>query len=132
FALTNRLIDHYLALPTRDYVAEYRASWESSAKEDAAEEAALEAGRLKQAPPHLPLSAYAGQYRDQLGLDVVIALEPDGLKLRYAGGAPATLQHWHGDTFRLSWANPFSQGSPTFVSFGVDARGNVNRLSSEI
>jgi hypothetical protein len=59
-------------------------------------------------------------------------LEQDGLKLRYAGGAPASLKHWHGDTFRLSWTNPFSQGRPTFVTFGLDAKGNVNRLSAEI
>ena len=48
------------------------------------------------------------------------------------GGAPASLKHWHGDTVRLSWANPFSQGRPTFVTFGLDAKGNVNRLSAEI
>jgi CubicO group peptidase (beta-lactamase class C family) len=132
FALTNRLIDHYLGLQTRDYVAEFRTSWQQSEKDDAAEETALDAGRLKHAAPHVPLSAYAGQYRDPLGLDVIVVLEQDGLKLRYAGGAPASLKHWHGDTFRLSWANPFSQGRPAFVTFGLDAKGNVNRLSAEL
>lgn len=132
FALTNRMIDHYLGLQTRDYVAEFRTSWQQGENDEAAEETALEAGRLKHAAPHLPLSAYAGQYRDQLGLDVVVALEQGGLKLRYAGGAPASLKHWHGDTFRLTWANPFSQGRPTFVTFGLDAKGNVNRLNAEI
>jgi CubicO group peptidase (beta-lactamase class C family) len=131
-ALTNRLIDHYLALATHDYVADYRASWQKAEHDDAAEEAALEAGRLKQAAPHLPLSAYAGQYRDQLGLDVVVALEPDGLTLRYAAGAPARLAHWHGDTFRATWASPFSQGRPTFVSFTIDPSGKVTRLGAEI
>jgi hypothetical protein len=131
-ALTNRLIDHYLGLPTRDYVAEYRTSWQRSEEDDAAEEVALEADRLKHAAPHLPLSAYAGQYRDQLGLDVVVTLEPDGLKLRYAGGAPGSLKHWHGDAFRLTWANPFSQARATFVSFALDAKGKVSGLSSEI
>jgi len=131
-ALTNRLVDHYLGRPIKDHVAEFRGSWEKSEKDDAAEEAALEAGRLKQTSPHLPLSAYAGQYRDQLGLDVIVTLEQDGLKLRYAGGAPASLKHWHGDTFRASWANPFSQGRAVFVAFAVDATGKVNRLSCEI
>lgn len=131
-AIASRILDRYLGLPTRDYVTEYRASREKSEKADADAEAALRASRPKGTAPSLPLSAYAGSYRDRLGLDVAVTLESPGLRLRYAGGEPAALQHWHHDTFRMTWANPFSQGRPTFVSFDLDEEGRVKGLRAEI
>jgi len=131
-AMANRILDSYLSLPTRDYVAEYRESWQKSEDKDAADEKALEASRLKNTSPALPLSAYAGTYRDGLGLDIVVAVEGEGLTFRYGGGAPGALTHWHLDTFRLSWPNPYYQGRPAFASFDVDESGRVTGLRMEL
>ncbi|HEY7573929.1 MAG TPA: serine hydrolase, partial [Thermoanaerobaculia bacterium] len=90
-AMAQRILDSYLNLPTRDYVAEYRESWKKSEEKDAADEKALEASRLKNTSPALPLLAYAGTYRDQLGLDVVVGLENEALTFQYAGGVPASM-----------------------------------------
>jgi len=63
-ALAERISDCYLHLSTRDYAAEYRESWEKSEEQDVVQERALESARLKNTTPTLPLSAYAGEYRD--------------------------------------------------------------------
>jgi hypothetical protein len=131
-ALVARAIDHYLQLPTRDYYAEFQAEWEKGEASDAAEEASLDAARIKSAAATLPLGAFAGHYRDRLELDVDVALGNDGLTLAYAGGQPASLRHWHRDTFRLRWENPFSQGRPAFVSFDIDEQGRVKGLRMDL
>jgi len=131
-AMAQRIMDHYLDLSTRDYVAEYRESWRKSAEQDGADERALESSRLKNTSPSLPLSAYAGKYQDALGLEILVTLEKGTLALRYSGGATASLTHWHRDTFRLSWANPFYQGRPAFASFDIDERGKLGGLRMEL
>ena len=113
-ALASRIIDQYLGLQTRDYVAEFRAPWEAGENQDAAEEAALEASRLKDATPSGPLSAYVGSYRDKLGFEVAVTLDKGSLGLRYAGGQPAALKYWHRDTFRDQLGQPVLAG-PTHV-----------------
>jgi CubicO group peptidase (beta-lactamase class C family) len=131
-AMAARILDHYLGLPTRDYVAERKALSDKAQEQEDRDTAALEASRVKNSNPTLPLSAYTGQYRDQLGLGVRIAVHAGSLRLTYAGGEVATLEHWHGDMFRVSWPNPFSQGRPVFVRFDIHQEGKVSGLRMEL
>jgi CubicO group peptidase (beta-lactamase class C family) len=132
-ALTSRILDYYLGAPARDYLAEYRETWNRVRQEDADERKALDAARLKKIKPTLPLASYAGTYRDELGLDVSVTLAGDELVLRYAAGQKATLEHWHGDTFRTRWENPLvAQERAAFVSFRVDEHGKAAGLHMEL
>lgn len=127
--LASRIVDHYLGGPTRDYSAESREGWARDRKRRLDAESALQAARRRDTTPRLPLAAYAGDYRDRLGLDVAVRLEADTLRLTIAGGEPATLVHWHDDQFRGRWQNPFhDEILSMFVTFGIDARGRVDRL----
>jgi hypothetical protein len=77
------------------------------------------------------LPAYAGTFSDDLGLSWFVRLDGDTLLLQYQRGDVAALAHWHHDTFRARWRNPLHADDgerPLFVSFGISARGAVERL----
>jgi CubicO group peptidase (beta-lactamase class C family) len=128
-ALITRLMDHYLDVPTRDYVAELRGPWERDLRawEDQARERL--ASRKTDTKPSLATGAYAGTYRDQLGLDVVVAEENGGLFMRRAGGDRAKLEHWQDDEFMARWENPLHASvRSTLVTFETAEPGRVARL----
>jgi hypothetical protein len=131
-ALASRIQDHYLGSPPRDYVAEYREALTRAEKKDADELRALDSSRLKNTKPSLPLAAYAAVYRDRLNLNVDVAYDGKALVLRYAGGQPGRLEHWHQDTFRVHWQNPLAdQDRVTFATFRIDANGKATDLHME-
>jgi CubicO group peptidase (beta-lactamase class C family) len=130
--IASRIMDHYLAFPARDYSAELRDGWTKSEQAQTDGERALVASRLPRTEPSLPNAAYAGVFKDRLGLDVRVWLEGDTLRLQYGGGEHATLDHWHHDTYRARWRNPLhAKILPTFVSFGLNERGKIDRLHME-
>jgi CubicO group peptidase (beta-lactamase class C family) len=130
--VANRILDHYLASPPRDYLVEYRQSWERNRKRDADERSALEKSRLRKSSPSLPLERYVGLYRDQLMLDVTVTRDANGLALQYANSERAPLEHWHDDTFRVRWARRFAaEDRLTLVTFRVDEHGKSAALQFE-
>jgi hypothetical protein len=127
--IASRIIDHYLGLSTRDYSAEVRESWAREQQAAAEWQRSLDQARLPETRPSLPLGAYTGVFRDRLGLDARVWLEADSLRLQYGGGEIATLEHWHHDTWRVRWQNPFhAKILPTFAAFGLDPEGKIDRL----
>jgi CubicO group peptidase (beta-lactamase class C family) len=127
--IASRIIDHYLGLSTRDYSAEVKESWAREQQAAAAWQRSLDQARLPETRPSLPLGAYTGMFRDRLGLDARVWLEADSLRLQYGGGETATLEHWHHDTWRVRWQNPFhAKILPTFAVFGLDPEGKIDRF----
>ncbi len=132
-AIASRIMDYYLGLATRDYLAEYHESRTRNIQRQAEEQSLLEASRIKNTTPTFPLSQYAGVYRDKLGLDVKLWLEGDSLRLQYGGGEIAILMHWHHDTFRTQWQNPLTnEERATFVQFNMSPQGTVAELQMEL
>jgi hypothetical protein len=130
--IASRIMDYYLGAPARDYSAEVRDWWVKDEQRQVDEERVLEGSRLANTAPSRPLADYAGTFRDRLGLDVKVRLEADTLRLQYGGGEVATLVHWHHDTYRTRWQNPLhAKTLATFASFGLDARGRIDRLHME-
>jgi hypothetical protein len=63
---------------------------------------------------------------------VAIWLDAGALHLRYGGGEPATLEHWHHDTFRVHWSNPWHDADlSTLIAFTLDADRRVTQLLME-
>jgi hypothetical protein len=71
----------------------------------------------------LPLAGYAGRYADSLVGTVVIAEESGGLRLTQGSQLRAALDHWHFDTFRVTWENAWQE--PDLVTFDLSAEGKV-------
>jgi CubicO group peptidase (beta-lactamase class C family) len=122
------VIDALLALPPIDRIGPaLQARAAQHAREQAAA-AARDAARIPGTMPSLALEGYAGDYDDPAYGTVGVALDADGLVLRFSRTPSfvARLEHWHHDTFRAAWADPMvPQG---FVSFVLDASARVREL----
>ncbi|MEX2284436.1 MAG: serine hydrolase [Gemmatimonadota bacterium] len=133
-AIASRIFDHYLNLPTRDYVAEWQEGRIADADRRADEERAMATARQAAVRPTLPLAGYAGRFRDELALTWTVSLENDTLRIRHADGEQGTLTHWSANTFRVRWTNPLRADDAelaVFVRFPISGEGVADLLLME-
>jgi CubicO group peptidase (beta-lactamase class C family) len=131
-AIALRVIDHYLGVAPRDYAAEARAEWLAGSESRARQERDLTALRHTGTAPSLAPAGYAGTYRDRYELFWIVSVDAGYLRLRYANGDIANLEHWHHDTFRVRWSSPLRADDgerPLFVVFAVSATGVADGLT---
>lgn len=121
--LLNHIIDAFIDAPKRDWNEfSLRRDREEQARAGAAQEA-QEKARVTGTQPSLPLEAYAGTYENVMYGDAVISVENGALVLERSDAFRATLDHWHYDTFRATWAD---EGLGTaMVTFELDPRGRI-------
>lgn len=132
-ALTLQILDAYLQPGQRtDWIAGYAAAAaRAKDKADKAWQARL-AARDAGTRPSLPLSAYAGTWRDPWFGDIEIVPQGDALRIRalHSPLLQGTLQHWQHDTFLARWDERTLNGD-AFVSFSLDADGKPREARME-
>ncbi|MFC5741005.1 serine hydrolase [Dyella tabacisoli] len=112
-----------------DWVAVYdRAVKKSEAKADDSWKKHADA-RDKNSKPSLPLSKYAGTYRDPWYGDVIVSNEAGKLRLRFSKTAQliGTMESWQHDTFIVRWDDR-ALNADAFVSYALDADGAVREV----
>jgi hypothetical protein len=77
--------------------------------------------------PHLPLAGYAGTYRHEVGGEIAVRVEGQGLRLDYGPGLRGPLTHWSQDTFRVAWDARWR--GEALVTFALDPAGTPVALS---
>ncbi|UJB17182.1 MULTISPECIES: serine hydrolase [Lysobacter] len=132
-ALTLRALDAYLDAPKTDWNAAYAAALAKSrdkADEDWNKHVAARDAKSK---PSLPLSGYAGAYRDPWYGDVFIEPAAGG-KLRVRFGRTkdlvGELSHWQHDTFIVRWDQRWLNAD-AFLNFALTPDGKVRELRME-
>jgi hypothetical protein len=85
-------------------------------------------GRVEGTSPSLALAKYAGGYADSLYGSIEVRTGPNGLELDMDPGHRADLSHWHYDTFRARYRDPTMNEGSNFVTFRLDARGEVQAV----
>jgi CubicO group peptidase (beta-lactamase class C family) len=132
-ALTLRILDAFLQPAQRnDWIAAYAAAADKArAKADQAWQARV-AARDARSKPSLPLSAYAGTWRDAWYGDVEVVQEGAKLRMRFKPSPllSGTLQHWQHDTFLVKWDDRTLNGD-AFVTFSLDADGKPREARME-
>lgn len=123
------LLDHYLGLEPRDWVAAFQ-TWNRQRLD--AGLAALQAaggGTRKASRPSLPAAGYAGRYADAWYGPIEIAERAGKLRIdfRQTPNMGGTLGHWQYDTFRVQWDD--SAIEPAYVTFALDAEGKVAQIT---
>lgn len=125
--IRNAILDHLLGVPAYDWVASYVARTRQAQAEAMTSMAAGEA-KPPEGAPSLPLSAYAGRYRDAWYGDIVVSAKGRGKAERlHIAFVPtpafkSALEPWGTDTFRTRF--PAGAGEDAVVSFAV-ANGKV-------
>jgi CubicO group peptidase (beta-lactamase class C family) len=118
-AVGNQILDAYVGAPKRDWIAIGLSYDESRARQASAVEAELaKVLNTGAAPPPLPLTAYAGHYRDPWRGDAEIRLEAGRLVLKFSRteGLEGTLRPFKGNVFIVRW-NDRSLNADAYVRF---------------
>ncbi|BFI96466.1 MAG: serine hydrolase [Rhodanobacter sp.] len=129
-AVTYRVLDAYLNPQHKtDWVAAYDKAvkkFEANADDSWAKH---EAERDKHGKPSLPLSGYAGTYRDPWYGDIVVSDEGGKLRLRFSHTKQlvGTMTPWQHDTFIVRWDDR-SLNADAFVNFALDDDGHVREM----
>jgi hypothetical protein len=127
-AIAYATLDAMLGRPATDWIPPLRESARAAADKARAAERGHEAARAAASRPSLPLSGYAGPYRDPWYGDARIDLEGGRLLLRFSR-SPALagpLEHWHHDTFVARWLD--GKVPDAFVTFALRADGSVEQF----
>ncbi len=123
-AITHRILDVLLDAGERNWSTEMLNARESSKQSAAEKEKGIQAERKKNTKSSLPLTALAGTYHNDLSGDVVLSVKNDKLWFEYNARHRGYLQHWHYNTFRITWDNPiYDMPSKSFISFYLDEGG---------
>jgi CubicO group peptidase (beta-lactamase class C family) len=130
-ALINRIVDTYLGYEPRDWAAEALARVPQMQRvRDSVARAAAE--MRTEAPPPLPLRAYAGRYDNPLFGPIWVRAGASGLTLQMGEGQEADLEYHGGDTFYVIWRDPlFREYYGAHVNF-VRTGGSVSALTTQI
>ena len=131
-AVTLRVLDAYLDAPKTDWNAAYGAAL-AKARQNADDSwAKHEAARAKASTPSLPLTGYAGTWRDRWYGDIAIAEENGRLRMRFSRTRSliGTLEHWQHDTFIVRWDERWLNAD-AFVTFALDADGKPREARME-
>lgn len=88
--------------------------------------------RRADAPPSLPLVAYAGPYASPTLGAATVALEDGRLVFRH-GTLTGELDHWHHDTFRVEWRDVAwrAAAGDGWITFRLDRSGAIEALELE-
>ena len=126
--LMYELLDHYLGLPASDWPEKVIAHKQQRLAEGLKQ---FQATTAKPAGvgPSLSLPRYAGTYADPWYGNIEIGHSRNALTIDFKstprmGGA---LEHWQYDTFITRFDDKTIE--PAYVSFGLDAEGNVERVT---
>ena len=128
-ALMYKIFDFYLKAPERDWSAEMLKVEKRAEDQAKAAEKKAESERVKGTTPSLALAKYAGTFESDMYGATKIALENDKLVVRFGPNFTGDLEHWHYDTFRVTWRDPM-QGKG-FVNFKLNAQGKADVVSIE-
>lgn len=125
-ALRNRILDALMGAPPRDWSAEYLEESKRDEERALTAKKELEQKRVKGTSPSLPLEKYTGRYENRAYGTATVTMDRGKLVVRLGPTHTGDLEHWHYDTFRTVWRNPYLGSEP--INFVLDASGNVEEM----
>jgi CubicO group peptidase (beta-lactamase class C family) len=128
-AIAFHVLDHYLGAPAFDWIDGFKRLEARAEAAAVAAERAASAARDASSKPSLPLSKYAGTYRDAWYGDVAIAEEDGRLVMRFSHTPllVGTLEHWQHDTFIAKWRDRELRAD-AYVTFALNPDGSIDQV----
>ena len=128
-ALMYKIFDFYLKAPERDWSSDLLKVEKGLEVQAKTAEKKMESERVKDTSPSLPLEKYAGTFQSDMYGEAKVAFENQKLVVRFGPNFTGDLQHWHFDTFRVTWRDPM-QGKG-FVNFRLNTQGKADLVNIE-
>src|SRR5262245_3562189 len=127
-ALKYRIFDEFLGGEKKDWSAIHQKTMKGfEAQGKAAEKKRIDE-RVKDTKPSLALDKYAGTYSDEMYGEVKVAQDESGkLVVRYGQAFTGDLEHWHFDTFQVTWRDRVL--GKAMVTFALNASGKVESVN---
>nr|WP_022973992.1 serine hydrolase [Xanthomonas maliensis] len=128
-AVTLQVLDAFLQVPAVDWTAAYAKAVAKADQEADTSWSKHQQARDARSRPSLPLSRYAGTYRDSWYGDVRILQDGKRLRMQFDKTAQlvGTLEHWQHDTFIVRWDDR-SLNADAFVNVALDPDGNIREI----
>jgi CubicO group peptidase (beta-lactamase class C family) len=128
-ALMLKIFDFYLNAPARDWSSEFLKSSKELETRAKTAEKKRESERAKGTSPSLPLEKYAGTFQSEMYGETRVTQEKQKLVIRFGPNFTGDLEHWHYDTFRVTWRDPVH--GKRFINFRLNSQGKVETLNVE-
>ncbi|MFD2569165.1 serine hydrolase [Spirosoma soli] len=125
-ALMYRAFDEFALGVNHDWSAEFRQLYGGFRQQAKTAERRVDSARVMNTKPTLPITAYIGSYADPLYGKVEVTMQEGKLRLSLNSVLTGRLDHWHYDTFRLTYDQFWNGADP--VTFSLDAQGKVAKL----
>ena len=128
-AVMNRVFDLMLGAAQTDWSAELLAATEKLEIQAQEQLQEIEEARIAGTSPSLDPEAYVGVYVDADSLygEIEIASEGGKLVARRGPAVVGDVEHWHYDTFRVTWRDRMLGES--FLRFVLDNEGKVSQVN---
>jgi CubicO group peptidase (beta-lactamase class C family) len=128
-SIAYQVLDHYLGAKAPDYPAIYERQVQQGRTELQALDRRASATRDSTSGPSLPLGRYAGTFRDAWYGDVTMALEGEGLVIRFSRSPSLVgdLIHWQHDSFLARWRDRELRAD-AYATFALNYDGSIERL----
>jgi CubicO group peptidase (beta-lactamase class C family) len=112
---------------SRDWSADFQKLYDGLKQKAKAAERKADSTRVLNTKPSLPLQAYIGTYNDPLYGKAEVTMQDGKLHLSVNSLLTGRLDHWHYDTFRLTYDQFWNGTDP--ISFTLNIRGQVSKLN---
>jgi len=129
FSMREHLLDSLLGLNSPDWVANYKQVLDQRNAKALKVMQAAEKPAHASAGPSLPLSGYAGVYRDPWYGTATISQGKQRLAISFdrTPGMHGSLEHVQYDTFRTHWVTPGLEDA--YVTFALKSDGHIDSVS---
>jgi CubicO group peptidase (beta-lactamase class C family) len=126
-AIANTVIDHYLGVADANWVDAYAAVLKKQQTQGAEAVKKAAGQRNANSKPALPLSKYAGRYRDAWYGDMRIEEHSGKLSISFTHTPDLTgdLEHWQYDTFVARWKKR-TLDADAYVTFSLKPDGTID------
>ena len=126
--LMDELLDHYLALPKRDWPQKFIA-YAQKEKEEGLKTLQTRAASAGKVGPSLQVARYTGTYADPWYGNIEISEASGKLTIDFKSTPrmSGALDHWQYDTFLSRFDDKTIE--PMYVTFALDAEGKIDRIT---
>jgi CubicO group peptidase (beta-lactamase class C family) len=127
-ALPFKILDLLIGAPPRDWSALYLAQARQQQRRADSVRATLVSQRVSGTRPSLALDRYTGTYDHPFYGELRIDQDGSDLVLRRSAEQWAKLEHWHFDTFGVTWNSSRTPGINSFALFRIDPNAKVSAM----